>query len=79
MIIAEVFPKDDYTLFVRAENGETGWFDVKPYLDAEAFSALKSGDEFGRTRNGGYFVEWECGADLSANTILARWWVVSAA
>jgi hypothetical protein len=77
MNIAEVVPQDNYTLFVRAENGEAGWFDVKPYLDAEAFAALKSGDEFGRIRNGGYFVEWDCGADLSADTILARWRTVS--
>jgi len=23
--------------------------------------------------NGGYFTEWECGADLSADTIEAQW------
>ncbi|MFH0728984.1 MAG: hypothetical protein V2B19_21930 [Pseudomonadota bacterium] len=23
--------------------------------------------------NGGYFIEWDCGADLSADTIEARW------
>ena len=23
--------------------------------------------------NGGYFVEWECGADLSADTLEAQW------
>jgi hypothetical protein len=28
-----------------------------------------------RIRNGGYYIEWECGADLSADTIEAgsRW------
>ena len=29
--------------------------------------------------NGGYFVEWECGADLSADTIEAHWKVVNKA
>ncbi len=27
----------------------------------------------------GYFVEWDCGADLSADTIEARWQVVDKA
>ena len=29
--------------------------------------------------NGGYFVKWACGADLSADTIEARWQVVNLA
>jgi hypothetical protein len=28
-------------------------------------------------RNGRYFVEWPCGADLSADTIEARWTPIS--
>lgn len=29
--------------------------------------------EFTKITNRGYFVEWDCGADLSADTIEARW------
>jgi len=29
--------------------------------------------EFEQIYNGGYFIEWDCGADLSADTIEARW------
>lgn len=78
MNIAEVSPQDNYTLHVKAEDGHTGIFDVKPYLDSEAFAPLKTADEFERIYNGGYFVEWDCGADLSADTIQARWRIISA-
>ena len=29
--------------------------------------------EFMEISNGGYFVEWACGADLSVDTIEAKW------
>ena len=77
MIIAEILPKENYLLYVKSDDGQTGLFDVKPYLDSEAFSPLKDRIEFQRIRNGKYFVEWGCGADLSADTIYARWSPVS--
>ena len=77
MNITEVLPQDDYMLFIQAEDGSVGLFDVKPYLDFEAFTPLKDQAEFQRIRNGKYFVEWQCGADLSADTIYAHWTPVS--
>lgn len=73
MNISEVIPKDNYTLYIRTEDGRTGLFDVKPYLESEAFSPLKDKAAFELVRNGGYFIEWDCGADLSADTIQAHW------
>lgn len=73
MNIVEIVPQDNYTLYIKAENGKTGLFDVKPYLESEAFAPLKDRSEFERVHNGGYFVEWDCGADISADTIQARW------
>ena len=73
MNIVEIEPRENGILFIRTEDGRTGFFDVRPYLESEAFSPLKDRKEFERLRNGKYFVEWECGADLSADTILARW------
>jgi len=29
---------------------------------------LKNAASFQKVKNGGYFIEWECGADLSADT-----------
>lgn len=72
MKIADVKPLDDLSLLITSSDGVVGLFDVKPYLDYEAFEALKDRSEFRKVRNGGYFVEWDCGADLSADTIAAK-------
>ncbi|MCK5689302.1 DUF2442 domain-containing protein [Myxococcota bacterium] len=72
MRIKEVKPKSDYTLQIVSDDGRTGIFDVSPYLKFEAFSELKNQDAFMKIINGGYFVEWDCGADLSADTIEAH-------
>lgn len=79
MKIAELFPQEDWILSVVAEDGRIGNFDVRPYLKYEAFEDLQDHSEFSRVINGGYFVEWHCGADLSADTIEARWQVVGSA
>lgn len=72
MKIVEIAPQSDFNLFVRTDDGRSGLFDVKPYLRGEAFEPLKERIEFEKVHNGGYFVEWNCGADLSADTILAH-------
>jgi hypothetical protein len=72
MRIAEVKPDQNYTLQIVSEDGKIGVFDVSPYLELEAFTDLKNQDAFQRVTNGGYFVEWDCGADLSADTIEAH-------
>jgi hypothetical protein len=72
MNIAEIIPKDNYLLYIKTDDGKTGLFDVKPYLESEVFTPLKDKNEFERIHNGKYFIEWDCGADLSADTILAR-------
>lgn len=72
MIIQEVTPREDYVLHVLWEGGLTGLFDVKPYLESEVFAPLKSPEEFLKIHNGKYFIEWECGADLSADTVEAH-------
>ena len=72
MRIAKIKPNSDYTLQITSEDARTGIFDVKPYLELEAFADLKNINEFMKIMNGGYFVEWDCGADLSADTIEAR-------
>lgn len=77
MKIFELHPRSNWVLSVVADDGRTGDFDVSPYLELEAFESLRDPREFQKVANGGYFVEWDCGADLSADTIEARWRVVS--
>ncbi|HPA46973.1 MAG TPA: DUF2442 domain-containing protein [bacterium] len=76
MRIAEVHPQSNWVLTVPSDDGRTGTFDVRPYLEYEAFADLQDQKEFVKIRNGGYFVVWDCGADLSADTIEARWQVL---
>ena len=72
MRIAEVKPNLDYTLQIIFDDGRTGIFDVSPYLEFEAFTDLKNQDAFMKIINGRYFIEWDCGADLSVDTIEAH-------
>jgi hypothetical protein len=76
MTIAELTPKPNWVLYIVAADGHTGNFDVSSYLKYEAFEPLWDYNEFLKVFNGGYFVEWDCGADLSADTIEARWKVI---
>ena len=76
MKIAEIHPQSEWKLSVVADDGRVGVFDVSPYLVYEAFEALRDHGEFVKISNGGYFIEWECGADLSADTIEAEWRVI---
>ena len=75
MRIAEISPKPNWVLSVVADDGRIGNFDVSPYLGYEAFEALQDYAEFLKVFNGGYYIEWDCGADLSADTIEVRWQV----
>ena len=73
MIIKHIEPKDNYILHITDENNQSGLFDVAPYLNSEVFSQLKEQDNFKNIYNGKYYIEWDCGADLSADTIEAKW------
>ena len=72
MRIAGITPHRNWMLSVVADDGRSGDFDVRPYLEYEAFAELKNISEFMKVATHGYFVEWECGADLSVDTIEAR-------
>jgi hypothetical protein len=60
---------DDWTLDLAFNDGAERRFDVKPLLDLEAFTSLRNIDTFKKIHNGGYFVEWDNEADLSADTL----------
>jgi hypothetical protein len=77
MIISKIQPESNWMLSVSAEDGRTGTFDLTPYLEFEAFEALRDLNEFIKVSSRGYFVEWACGADLSADTIEAKWSIQS--
>jgi len=72
VIIITVEPNNDFTLAIKTDDGKKGIFDVRPYLNLEAFQELKILSEFNKITNGKYYIEWACGADLSADTIEAK-------
>lgn len=76
MRIAKLHAQPNWMLSIVADDGRVGNFDVRPYLEYEAFEDLRDHNEFIKVINGGYFVEWDCGADLSADTIEAKWQVI---
>ena len=79
MRISKITPKSNYCLEIITTQKKRGVFDVKPYLKYEPFSPLKDIKTFKNCRNGGYYIEWDCGADLSADTIEKRWKVEESA
>lgn len=79
MNITSLCPQSNWVLSIVADDGRVGHFDVSPYLEDEAFEDLRRPGEFVKVFNGGYFIEWDCGADLSADTIEARWQVIDKA
>ena len=72
MRISKVKANSDHTLKVTFTTGDVGVFDVKPYLNLEAFVELNNHESFQKVFNGGYYIEWQCGADLSADTIKSK-------
>ena len=76
MRISDIQFEPNYMLSIVADDGRRGRFDMLPYLEFEAFDPLRDPNEFAKVVNGGYFIEWDCGADLSADTIEAQWQVV---
>jgi hypothetical protein len=79
MRITKLSPQPNWILSIVADDGRNGYFDISPYLEYEAFEPLRDYNEFLKVYNGGYFVEWDSGADLSADTIEARWQLVDKA
>ena len=73
MNIAQIVPLADAKLHVQLEDGRCGVFDVRPYLQYPVFQTLANDSEFSKLTNGGYYIAWACGADLSIDTILAHW------
>jgi len=72
MMILKLTPQSGARVRVETTDQRVGLFDVTPWLELEAFKALNDHAEFIKMRNGGYFIEWDCGADLSADTLEAH-------
>ena len=59
-----VKPLDDYLLRIEFDNGESGVFDVKPYLKGSWFGELRDETAFRTVTANGMTVEWAGGQDI---------------
>lgn len=60
---------DDYRLVVRFANGETRFFDVRPYLDLPVFRPLRDPKAFAAARVRSGTVVWDTGQDICPDTL----------
>ena len=72
-----VKPLDDYKLLLRFDNKEERIFDVKPYLEDNYFSPLKSKAIFETVRTNQLTIEWIgnidiCPDELYYNSVLVE-------
>jgi len=70
--IKKVTPRDDYTLSIAFENGESGILDIKPILDFGIFQRIKNLDNFRRVHISFDTIQWDCGADLDPEYIYKK-------
>ena len=62
--VTKVVPLTDYRLEVEFDNGQTGVFDVKPYIKGSWFEELQDEHAFGTVFANGITVEWAGGQDI---------------
>ena len=73
MKIIDVRPyPHEKSLLITFDNGTVGELAVSQWLKYEAFADLSDNKKFEQVHNGGYFIEWSCGADLSIDTVIAH-------
>jgi len=70
VIKVKVLP--DYCIVAEFETGELRWFDMKPYLNYPAFSALMENELFMRASVMYGTVVWSDEIDLSPDTLYLR-------
>lgn len=67
--ITNVIANDDYTLTLTFTNGETGQFDVSPYLDKGIFHELAEQRYFKLVKPLLGTVQWPHGQDFCPDTL----------
>jgi hypothetical protein len=60
---------DGYILELAFENGETGQFSMKPYLEYEVYKPLKNYELFKKARVTFGFVSWNDDIDMSPDNL----------
>jgi hypothetical protein len=69
MRITGVTPHPVFPRFIFTEDGRQGVFDVTQYFKYPVFQEREDLTECKKISNGGYCIVWECGAEVSADSI----------
>ena len=69
--VKKVIPREDHTLAIIFENGESGILDIKPMLHFGIFQRIKDVDNFMRVRVSFDTIQWDCGVDLDPEYVYA--------
>ena len=67
-----VKPLSDYRIYVEVEDGRTGIFDLKPYLDHGVFKELRDTAYFNQVGIVFGAVTWPNQQDIAPETLLAE-------
>ena len=67
--VTYVKPEENYRLLVRLSNGQSGYFDISPYLEKGIFKELKDPNYFKLVKPAFGGVTWPHQQDFSADTI----------
>jgi hypothetical protein len=67
--VAEVKPKNDFTLEILFTNQERKIFDVKPYLDKGIFKELNKSEIFNSVKVENGSISWSGGQDFCPDTL----------
>ncbi|HIJ30272.1 MAG TPA: DUF2442 domain-containing protein [Gammaproteobacteria bacterium] len=68
--IVKAIPLENYKIEILTSSGVSGVFDVKPYLDGEAFKELKDISYFKLVRPAHHGILWPHEQDFSSDTIV---------
>ena len=67
--VLKVIPRDDYSVIVTFDTGETKRFDVPPYISGEWYGQLKDFSVFSTVRPCGNTIEWSDGQDIAPHEL----------
>ena len=70
--VKEVISRDDYTLALVFENGESGILDMKPILHFGVFQRIKDLENFKSVHVSFDTIQWDCGVDLDPEYVYAK-------
>ncbi len=70
--VMTVKPLPDYRIYVEIQDGRTGVFDVKPYLEIGVFRELRDVHYFNRVGITFGAVTWPHDQDISPETLLSE-------